>query len=119
MVSRGLLQWAGRVRRHYLSPHLREKVLERDGYRCQICGATTSLDVHHLTKAREWPYEWDEEEHLEEFITVCKRCHHKIEHGNLEWAEEKLFQAFCEGLLSPHAGWHAYWKDDAQEEEEE
>lgn len=50
---------------------VREWILQRDNYTCQSCGATTYLQVHHLT------YEHHGEEHLhpEDLITLCRDCH--------------------------------------------
>lgn len=55
------------------SPHWREvraKRLEKDGYRCAICGSTKDLNVHHLTYIRKG------DENIEtDLITVCHACH--------------------------------------------
>lgn len=49
------------------------RIRERDGYRCQICGANdTPLEVHHLT------YDRLGEEQDDDLITVCHSCHEKI-----------------------------------------
>lgn len=64
------------------SPLWREvcrRVRLRDGHRCQLCGKTYTLEVHHLTY-------YDEEgqsivgreaEHLDKLITLCGECHQK------------------------------------------
>ena len=44
-----------RYHRYLLSPAwraLREKVLERDEYRCRFCESSKNLEVHHLTYER-------------------------------------------------------------------
>jgi len=53
----------------------RKKVLKRDGYRCQHCGAWkkgAKLQVHHIFK-------WHKYEHLRydvrNGIVLCKTCH--------------------------------------------
>jgi 5-methylcytosine-specific restriction endonuclease McrA len=51
----------------------RRKVLERDNYLCQACLTNEAQEVHHLT------YENIYDEPLFELISVCKRCHEKIE----------------------------------------
>jgi 5-methylcytosine-specific restriction endonuclease McrA len=52
------------------------QVLERDGWRCQVCGAMQHLQVHHKEfRSRSGD---DSEENL---ITLCDRCH-KLAHGN-------------------------------------
>jgi 5-methylcytosine-specific restriction endonuclease McrA len=52
---------------------LRERVLRRDSWRCQFCGAMKSLEVHHQ-KFRSRSGE-DMEENL---IALCASCHSLI-----------------------------------------
>ena len=49
---------------------LRQKVLRRDGWRCQSCGTMTNLDVHHQQFRSHSG--GDTEANL---ITVCSLCH--------------------------------------------
>jgi len=49
---------------------LRQKVLRRDGWRCQSCGVMSNLEVHH--KEFRSHCGDDSEENL---ITLCVRCH--------------------------------------------
>ncbi len=49
---------------------LREQVLRRDGWRCQLCGSMTNLEVHHK-QFRSHSGE-DDEQNL---ITLCFNCH--------------------------------------------
>jgi len=56
--------------------NLRQQVLRRDGWRCQSCGAMSTLEVHHQ-RFRSLSGV-DSEENL---ITLCDRCH-KAVHGN-------------------------------------
>ena len=62
---------------HYLSSprwrSLRVQVLNRDGHRCQGCGATRGLHVHHLRYALG-------REKLEDLTTLCGGCH-RFAHG--------------------------------------
>jgi hypothetical protein len=51
----------------------RKKVLERDNHLCQACLTNKANEVHHLT------YQNIYDEPLFELISVCKRCHEKIE----------------------------------------
>ena len=51
----------------------RKKVLERDNYLCQACLTNRAEQIHHLT------YNNIYDEPLYELISVCKRCHIKIE----------------------------------------
>jgi len=51
----------------------RKKVLERDNYLCQACLTNRAEEIHHLT------YDNIYDEPLYELLSVCKRCHIKIE----------------------------------------
>jgi 5-methylcytosine-specific restriction endonuclease McrA len=52
---------------------LRQQVLRRDGWRCQACGATSTLEVHHQQfRSRSGA---DSEENL---ITLCSACHARL-----------------------------------------
>jgi hypothetical protein len=51
---------------------LREKVLERDRYRCRACGARGRLVVHHR----------DGSNAPELLVTLCIRCHTRIHCGS-------------------------------------
>ena len=54
---------------------LRLAILQRDGWRCQFCGAMTNLEVHHQTyRGRSGE---DAEANL---ITLCNECHSTL-HG--------------------------------------
>jgi 5-methylcytosine-specific restriction endonuclease McrA len=49
---------------------LHRQVLDRDGWRCQVCGALSNLEVHHKQfRSHSGP---DTEENL---ITLCTACH--------------------------------------------
>lgn len=52
---------------------LRQRVLRRDGWRCQWCGAMTNLEVHHKEFRS---HSGDDSE--ENLITVCASCHARI-----------------------------------------
>jgi 5-methylcytosine-specific restriction endonuclease McrA len=54
---------------------LRKEILERDGWRCQTCGRSTNLDVHHVK--RRSALGDDTEANL---ITLCRECH-RVLHG--------------------------------------
>jgi len=55
---------------------MRHRVLCRDGWRCQFCGAMTNLEVHHQ-KFRSHAGE-DKESNL---ISVCTKCHSSLHGG--------------------------------------
>ena len=54
---------------------LRQEILRRDNWRCQLCGAMTNLEVHHQ-RFRSQMGE-DAEYNL---ITLCHECHTML-HG--------------------------------------
>jgi len=54
---------------------LRHGVLERDGWRCQHCGSSKNLDVHHLAKRSKLG-----DDALDNLITLCVACHQEQHH---------------------------------------
>jgi 5-methylcytosine-specific restriction endonuclease McrA len=55
---------------------LRDRVLRRDGWRCQFCGSKTNLEVHHQTFRS---HSGDDSE--DNLITLCTDCHSSIHTG--------------------------------------
>lgn len=76
--------------RHPLDPVLRGKVLNRDGYSCQICmmgeGMNSSLILPSLTVHHRIPVYINEKNHptvrcedsMENLITLCATCHNTV-----------------------------------------
>lgn len=60
----------------------REKARERDDNECQECGSDDQLQVHHIV-----PYEsfndYEKANRLQNLITLCVSCHHKLEWGSI------------------------------------
>ena len=55
---------------HEAYRELHRQVLQRDGWRCQVCGTMEQLQVHHLQfRSRSGD---DDEPNL---ITLCEGCH--------------------------------------------
>ena len=52
---------------------LRKEILERDNWRCQVCGRLKNLDVHHIRRRSALG------EYLETKITLCRAWTHKID----------------------------------------
>jgi 5-methylcytosine-specific restriction endonuclease McrA len=52
---------------------LRREILERDDWRCQQCGCSKNLDVHHMR--RRSALGDDRESNL---ITLCRECHQSL-----------------------------------------
>jgi hypothetical protein len=61
-----------------LYARLRREILERDGWRCQKCGHSGNLDVHHVNRRN--AVGDDAETNL---ITVCGECH-KMLHRSVD-----------------------------------
>lgn len=67
----------------------RQKVLERDDFRCRTCGASAKkgLHVHHIRPFREFGYAAGENENyilanqLSNLVTLCPSCHRNAEAG--------------------------------------
>lgn len=56
-------------------PNIREEVLIRDKYVCQKCGIdNVPFEVHHIIN-----YLLTKDNSLDNLVTLCKRCHRKIE----------------------------------------
>ena len=51
---------------------LRQEVLSRDGWRCQICGALRELEIHHMQKRSDLG-----SDAAENLITLCFACHRR------------------------------------------
>ena len=52
---------------------LRIDVLERDGWRCQNCGTSECLQVHHIRSRRALG-----DDAAENLITLCAGCHRQL-----------------------------------------
>lgn len=58
---------------------IRQKVLDRDNHTCQNCeDKLGKFDIHHILKRKEHGT-W----HLDNLITVCKKCHKKVEQNGM------------------------------------
>jgi 5-methylcytosine-specific restriction endonuclease McrA len=54
---------------------LREEILKRDWYMCQMCMSSKNLQVHHMDYDGE---PWESK--TIDLITLCENCH-ELEHG--------------------------------------
>jgi 5-methylcytosine-specific restriction endonuclease McrA len=52
---------------------LRHRVLERDGWRCQNCGAAQNLQVHHIERRSKLGSDT-----CDNLIALCAQCHASI-----------------------------------------
>ncbi|KUK45682.1 MAG: Putative ATP-dependent helicase, partial [Anaerolinea thermophila] len=60
---------------------IRQRVLNRDGHRCQVCGAVgvdRPLHVHHIQPFRSFTNR-ESANQLQNLITLCPTCHRKAE----------------------------------------
>ncbi|UYN90431.1 MAG: DEAD/DEAH box helicase [Anaerolineales bacterium] len=57
---------------------VRKAALERDGHRCQVCGAPEPLDVHHKQPLRSFRSH-EEGNRLENLVSLCPTCHRRAE----------------------------------------
>lgn len=62
---------------------IRRTILERDEYRCQICGDSTSLSVHHII-----PLSSGGDSSFENLRVLCQVCHQKA-HGRRDPGRKK------------------------------
>ena len=56
----------------------RREILKKHGFRCELCGSGTNLNVHHIT------YENLPDECDDDLLSVCKRCHDKIHEADVK-----------------------------------
>ena len=54
--------------------NIRNQVLERDKYKCKICGTTEKLRVHH----KNYENIYQEENALCDLVTLCENCHKEL-----------------------------------------
>ena len=59
-----------------LYEQLRTQILQRDGWRCQACGAMCNLEVHHQEFRS---HSGDDSE--QNLITLCSTCHATVHYG--------------------------------------
>jgi 5-methylcytosine-specific restriction endonuclease McrA len=79
-----------------VQPELRQLVLKRDEYACQLCDNTienTELHCHHITAVAQNPIESAD---IDNCITLCKKCHKKV-HSKKGC---RYFELKCKGLTS-------------------
>jgi hypothetical protein len=72
-VRAGRLEWLKMDRE--VQHELREMVLKRDKYRCVKCGATESLQCHHIDPVAVNPIESAD---IDNCMTLCEHCHKQV-----------------------------------------
>lgn len=65
----------------------KRKAKKRDNHTCQVCGYRTGgkrfLDVHHIIPIKKFNGDWQKANMLENLISLCRRCHIKVEMGKI------------------------------------
>jgi ATP-dependent DNA helicase RecQ len=56
---------------------LRQRILRRDGWRCQSCGTMSNLEVHH----QQFRSQSGDDSELN-LITLCTQCHTEMHRGS-------------------------------------
>jgi len=79
-------------------------VLERDGWKCQVCGSSRNLEVHHQRFRSQQGDDNDQN-----MITLCSECHHKTHHPPhaRKWPEQKADSAILSRTHSIQFGFPA------------
>jgi len=54
------------------------------GYRCELCGSAINLVCHHIT----YEHLCTEDEHMDDLLCVCKKCHEKLHENDLKSPQE-------------------------------
>lgn len=115
MVRRNDFRNAGRDSPSYL--RVRKEALKRDKFKCKKCGSKKNLQVHHI---KNWACYPTLREELDNLITLCKRCHLKINRSEEEWAGTCLLLLRGEsGLDINYMLWKARQPESAESEQEE
>jgi DEAD/DEAH box helicase domain-containing protein len=83
-------------------PAIRQRVRERDGYCCQLCGSPEqgrAHDVHHKIPFRAFSTP-DQANQLHNLITLCPACHNRVE-TSLRMRSGLAGLAYALGNLAP------------------
>lgn len=68
---------------------IRKIVLERDNYHCMCCGRSLQenavLAIHHNS----YQHLFDERNHLDDLVTLCKVCHASVHRNRANWQRFK------------------------------
>jgi hypothetical protein len=85
----------------YEGRNFRAKVLWRDGYSCQHCGAKEDLNAHHILQKRDGGTDTPKNG-----ITLCSKCHDSLHAG--EWFLEKRPKTFQYPMHLMQGKWYIY-----------
>jgi len=62
---------------HFYWPWAKEEAIKRAGGKCEKCGATTDLEVHHIIPLNGEKRVWNVKNRPENLIVLCHECHKK------------------------------------------
>lgn len=62
-------------------------VFERDKGKCQLCGSTQELELHHINGRGK-----DLTNNIDNCIMLCRHCHHEVVHKNQKEYRPKLIK---------------------------
>lgn len=82
-TQKGKIQFVDIWSQHF-SDELKQKVRERDGFKCVVCDEETHLHVHHKV-----PRKYGGVNHVDNLVTLCSSCHGAIETADFEHAYQK------------------------------
>jgi hypothetical protein len=85
----------------YEGRNFRAKVLFRDNYTCQHCGAKEELNAHHIKQKSEGGTDTPKNG-----ITLCKKCHDSLHAG--EWTLKKKPATFKYPMHLMQGKWYIY-----------
>lgn len=68
----------------------RNSILDRDNYKCMVCGSTDKIHVHHIKRVADYPNLIFD---IKNGISLCKKCHEKT------YNREKIFEFILTLLL--------------------
>ena len=71
----------------------RRRVFKEYGYRCDQCGSTKNLHIHHIT------YENLGEEGISDLVPLCAECHKRLHHPNESIDYLMLAEGYAYGEL--------------------
>lgn len=72
----GIIDLTSRSRNESAWKEIRKNAMERDGYKCQVCGGPGTM-VHHISR-----YKASMDNSNENLTTMCSSCHHAIHWSN-------------------------------------
>lgn len=70
-----------------IGKRIRQEVLNRDNYECQICKRKEGLHIHHIIKRRDGG-----DHNTTNLVTLCASCHRHIETGDVTHAIRECFK---------------------------